>query len=291
MDYKRILTIQDISCVGQCSMTVALPILSACGQETVILPSAVLSTHTGGFSTPAIRDLTDHIPAVCAHWEKEGILFDGIYTGYLGSIRQIGLVAELAENLTVPGGKLIVDPAMADHGKLYKGFDQAYAEAMGNLCRKADVILPNITEACMLTGTEYRESYDESYVLALVEKLHSAGIPCVILTGVGYHPGETGVLISRQGRIHHSVHPRIDRPYHGTGDIFSSVLAGAFVLGIDRTKALKIASDYTAHTIAETLKNPENPWYGVDFEATIPELVDSLKKRCNYSVLKALNHG
>ena len=275
MDYKRILTIQDISCLGQCSMTVALPILSACGQETVILPSAVLSTHTGGFSAPAIHDLTDHIPAICAHWEKEGILFDCIYTGYLGSIRQIGLVAELAEKLIVPGGKLIVDPAMADHGKLYKGFDQAYAEAMGNLCRRADVILPNITEACILTGTEYRESYDERYILRLVEKLHGTGIPCVILTGVGYKAGETGVLISRNGQIHHYTHQKIGRPYHGTGDIFASALTGAWLGGKELEDAARIAADFVCQCIRNT-SGDKNHRYGVKFETALPYLIKRL---------------
>ena len=148
MKYNRILTIQDISCLGQCSMTVALPILSACGQETVILPSAVLSTHTGGFTKPHIRDLTEDLPGIQAHWLREGIRFDAIYTGYLGSIRQIGMVADMMDTLPVPGGKIIVDPAMADHGKLYSGFDAAYVEAMKALCAKADVLLPNLTEAC-----------------------------------------------------------------------------------------------------------------------------------------------
>ena len=275
MAYKRILTIQDISCVGQCSMTVAMPILSACGHETCILPTAVLSTHTGGFTMPAIRDLTDHIPAVCAHWEKEGIRFDGIYIGYLGSIRQIGMVAELAEKLTVPGGKLIVDPAMADHGKLYKGFDLAYAEAMGNLCRKADVILPNITEACMLTGTEYRESFDESFVLGLVEKLHSMGIPCVILTGVGYAPGETGVLISRNGQVHRYAHPKIGRPYHGTGDIFASALTGAWLSGKELEDAAQIAADFVCQCIRNTIGDENHP-YGVKFETALPYLIGRL---------------
>lgn len=275
MDYKRILTIQDISCLGQCSMTVALPILSACGQETVILPSAVLSTHTGGFSAPAIQDLTDHIPAICSHWEKEGIRFDGIYTGYLGSLEQISLVKSLAEKLILPGGKLIVDPAMADHGKLYKGFDQAYAEAMGSLCRKADVILPNITEACMLTGTEYRENFDESYVLGLTEKLHGMGILCVILTGVGYNPGETGVLISRNGKVRHYAHPKIGRPYHGTGDIFASALVGAWLGGKPLEESAQIAADFVCQCIRNTFGD-ESHRYGVKFETALPYLIKRL---------------
>ena len=130
MSYKRILTMQDISCVGQCSMTVALPILSACGHEVCILPTAVLSSHTGGFQAPHIRNLSGDIPAICDRWKRENIDFDYIYTGYLGSMEEIGYAVQLASEMRAPGGKLIVDPAMADHGKLYRGFDEAYADAM-----------------------------------------------------------------------------------------------------------------------------------------------------------------
>ena len=185
MRYSRILTIQDISCVGQCSMTVALPILSACGQETCILPSAVLSTHTGGFSFPAIRDLTDDLPGIQKHWQKEGITFDAIYTGYLGSTKQIAYVEDILATMTRNGGKTIVDPAMADNGKLYTGFDAAYVDAMGKLCAKADVVLPNLTEACFLTGTAYREDMHEQEILAVVDRLHEMGCGCVVLTGAG----------------------------------------------------------------------------------------------------------
>ena len=149
---KRILTIQDISCVGQCSLTVALPILSAAGIETAILPSAVLSTHTAGFKGYTFRDLTDDMPAIAAHWKSEGIRFDAVYTGYLGSARQIAYVKQIFRDLLSDGGVRIVDPAMADNGKLYPGFDLAFAEEMKSLCAEADIILPNITEACFITG-------------------------------------------------------------------------------------------------------------------------------------------
>ena len=151
MPYKKILTIQDISCVGQCSLTVALPILSACGMENCILPSAVLSTHTAGFSGFTVRDLTEDIPGIAAHWRKEGIAFDAIYTGYLGSTKQIEYIEDFFKTVAAPGCVKIVDPAMADHGKLYAGFDMAYAMAMAKLCKKADVILPNLTESCLMT--------------------------------------------------------------------------------------------------------------------------------------------
>ena len=175
MSYKRVLTVQDISCVGQCSLTVALPILSAAGLETAILPSAVLSTHTAGFTGFTVRDLTEDMPGIMAHWKKEHIAFDAIYTGYLGSTRQIGLVREMFSGLGAEGCLKAVDPAMADSGKLYPAFDMDYVGEMRTLCADADLILPNITEACFLTGTEYREEYDEGYIRDLVAALRAAG--------------------------------------------------------------------------------------------------------------------
>jgi pyridoxine kinase len=171
MPYKKILTIQDISCVGQCSLTVALPILSACGMETCILPSAVLSTHTAGFTDFTVRDLTEDIPAIAAHWRKENISFDAIYTGYLGSLTQIDYVREIFVTLKKEGGTIIVDPAMGDNGKLYPAFDLEYVNGMKNLVAVADVVVPNLTEACFLTGIEYKTEYDEEYILTVVKAL------------------------------------------------------------------------------------------------------------------------
>ena len=231
MKYNRILTIQDISCLGQCSMTVALPILSACGQETCIIPSAVLSTHTGGFQRPHIRDISMDIPAIRAHWQRESIAFDAIYTGYLGTKEQINDVAQVFDTMLRKGGKIIVDPAMADHGKLYSGFNAEYAQAMGQLCKKADVILPNLTECCLMTGMEYRESYDENYIAQILAKLHAMGMKTVVLTGVSYCPEETGVLISDGKSTHYYRHPKLPRSYHGTGDIYASAFVGSWLGG------------------------------------------------------------
>ena len=171
MNYKRILTIQDISCVGQCSLTVALPIISACGIETSVLPSAVLSTHTAGFTGFTFRDLTEDMPDICAHWKKEGITFDGIYTGYLGSAKQIEYVKDIIKKTATDGCLAVIDPAMADNGKLYPGFDAAFVEEMKKLCADADYLLPNITEASFLTDMDFRTSYDEAYINELIEKL------------------------------------------------------------------------------------------------------------------------
>ena len=162
MSYKKILTIQDISCVGQCSLTVALPILSACGMETCILPSAILSTHTAGFQDFTFRDLTDDMPNIQKHWQKENIKFSAIYTGYLGSTKQIGYVKDILSTMGTSDCVRVVDPAMADNGKLYPAFDGEYVEAMKELCGSADILLPNITEACFLADMEYHEVYDET---------------------------------------------------------------------------------------------------------------------------------
>ena len=199
MSYPRLLTIQDISCFGQCSLTVALPILSAAGLETVILPSAVLSTHTAGFTGFTVRDLTEDIPGIAAHWRKENISFDAVYTGYLGSREQIADVKDIFATLLRDGGLTIVDPAMADNGKLYPAFDADYVEAMKTLAFSADLILPNITEACFLTGLEYRTVYDEAYIEALLDALSARGARGIVLTGVGYREGRTGVVVQSGG--------------------------------------------------------------------------------------------
>lgn len=276
MEYKRVLTIQDISCVGQCSLTVALPILSACGQETCILPSAVLSTHTMGYSFPTVRDLTNDFPGIQAHWQKEHIAFDAIYTGYLGSTEQVAYVADILRTMTVPGGKTIVDPAMADNGKLYPAFDQAYVDAMRGLCSAAEVVVPNLTEACFLTGCTYQETYNEAYIMDVVAKLHALGTSCVVLTGVGYIPGETGVLISTADGIHYYRHMKLSRSYHGTGDVYASAFVGAWMSGKSMTDAAEIAADYVCKCIENTVSDASH-WYGVKFETALPYLIDRLK--------------
>ena len=275
MSYKKILTIQDISCVGQCSLTVALPILSACGTETCILPSAILSTHTAGFEGYTFRDLTDDMPAIQKHWQKEGIKFEAIYTGYLGSVKQIDYVRDIFSTMGTEDCKTIVDPAMADNGKLYPLFNAEYVEAMKTLCRGADVILPNITEGCFLTGTEYREIYDENYIRELCEKLAELGAATVVLTGVGYKPDKTGVVVYSNGRLDYYEHTRIEKGCHGTGDVYASAFVGALMKGKSAFDAAKLAADYTVRCIENTAGD-ESHWYGVKFETALPELVAAL---------------
>lgn len=274
MPYRRILTVQDISCLGQCSITVALPILSACGHEACILPSAVLSTHTGGFGMPHIKDLTEDFAGIIDHWQKQKFTFDTIYTGYLGNKKHMEYVKEIFDTMLIPGGMKIVDPAMGDHGKLYTGFDTEYALAMRDLCASADVILPNITEACFMTGMPYQQDLDEEYVSAVMGKLEEI-CPNVVLTGIGYSPEETGVLVSRQGKRWHYVQKKIPKNFHGTGDVFASAFVGSWMQGKTMEEAAQIAADYTANCIERTWEEPAH-WYGVKFEEALPDLIKSL---------------
>ena len=274
---KRVLTIQDISCLGKCSLTIALPVISAMGVETVILPTAVLSTHTM-FKNFTVKDLSDQIEPIKEHWLSEDVKFDAIYTGYLGTIEQIDQMKELFKDFRRDGVTVFVDPVMADNGKLYPAFDMDYVKKNAELCGEADIIVPNITEAAFMTGMEYKEQYDEAYIREMLSKLNEFGAKVSVLTGVSLEPGKTGVMGYDREADDYFVYQndRVDATYHGTGDLFSSSCVGAMMRGKSWQEAMKIAADYTAYTIEVTLKNPEKPWYGVDFEATIPELLKKL---------------
>ncbi len=276
MAYKNLLTIQDISCVGQCSLTVALPVISACGVETCVLPSAVLSTHTAGFKGYTFRDLTDDMPAIMNHWVAEGIRFDAVYTGYLGSAKQIDYVADIIDNCLADGGITVVDPAMADNGALYPGFDAAFVDAMRSLCAKADYLVPNITEACFLTGMPYQTTFDKAYIDELLEKLLALGCRTVVLTGVAYDPAKTGVLVYDGTSLEIYEHAKEPNSCHGTGDIYASAFTGALVNGKSAIEAATIAADFTVCCIRESAKH-DNHWYGAAFEPVLGQLCDMIK--------------
>ncbi|MBQ9986564.1 MAG: pyridoxamine kinase [Oscillospiraceae bacterium] len=277
MSYKKLLTIQDISCVGQCSLTVALPIISACGIETCVLPSAVLSTHTSGFSGYTFRDLTEDMPAINEHWKSEGISFDAIYTGYLGSTKQIDYVLDIYSSVCKDGGLLVVDPAMADNGKLYVGFDMEFVEAMKALCAKADYIIPNITEACLLTGVEYKTEYDRTYIDEILASLIKIGCNNIILSGVSYSPDKLGVVVYENGKYSYYEHNREGKDCHGTGDIYASSFVGALVRGKNAYDAARIAADYTVECIKST-QAEDNHWYGVKFEPSLIKLIEAVNE-------------
>jgi len=271
---KRVLTIQDISCLGKCSLTIALPVISALGAETVILPTAVLSTHTM-FSGFTCKDLSDQIEPITAHWKKEGVEFDAIYTGYLGTAEQIDQMKTLFREFRSRDTVIVVDPVMADNGKLYPAFDMAYAKKNAELCGEADIIVPNITEASFMTGMEYRESYGEDYIREMLARLSKLGAKISVLTGVSLEKGKTGFMgyDSSSGEYYLYQNRHIDAAFHGTGDLFSSAFVGELMKGKSWQRSMEIAADYTAHTIEVTLNNPKKPWYGVDFEATLPALM------------------
>lgn len=278
MAYQRILTIQDISCVGQCSLTVALPILSACGHETAALPTAVLSTHTGRFQGYTFRDLTDDIPGICAHWEREGLDFSAVYTGYLASARQIALVRDVIRSRLRPGGVLIVDPAMADDGRLYSGFGTDVVDAMRTLCAEADYILPNVTEAALLAGMDYREKLDLAYAEQLAAGAAASERQTVILTGVGLEPGKTGFLLWNNGKNSYYSHEKLNCGGYGTGDVFASAFTGTLLNGRTAERAARLAADYTARCAARTAQDPAH-WYGLEFEPELPWLIRRLEDR------------
>ncbi len=276
---KRIVTIQDISCVGKCSLTVALPIISAMGVECSIVPTAVLSTHTM-FQGFTFKDLTEEIIPIANHWQKENLKFDAVYTGYLGSFEQINIVSEFFDRFKTDNNIIFIDPVMADNGKLYPGFDENFAAEMAKLCSKADVIVPNLTEACFMTGADYNVNGDEAYIKDILKRLAGLGAKKVVLTGVSFEQGKTGFvgMDSKTGEIFSYTHDKVDAIYHGTGDVFSSTAVGALMRGKNLPDALKVAADYTVDCIKTTVKNGKINWYGVDFEEAIPRLVETINK-------------
>lgn len=273
---KRIVTIQDISCVGKCSLTVALPVLSAMGVETAVIPTAVLSAHSV-FPEFTFRDLTEELLPIARHWNSQGLTFDAVYTGYLGSREQIDVVSAVIDTVAGPDTLIFVDPAMADQGRLYAGFDGAFARKMAELCRRADYIDPNVTEACFLTGTPYREVYGEDYVDMLLDKLRELCSGTVILTGVRLEKGRTGVVsVDPAGKKSAYFHETIPGQFHGTGDVFSSVVVGALMGGAGLTDALRLAAEFTCECIRCTVADPDSRWYGVSFERALPYLIQNL---------------
>ena len=273
---KRILTVQDISCVGQCSLTVALPILSACGFETAILPTALLSNHTAvEFNGFTFLDLTSEMEKIVKQWQKENIHFSSIYIGYLGNKKEVDIVKDIYDSILEPNSLKIVDPAMADNGKLYTGFDEEYVNKMKQLVFNSDIILPNISEACLLTDTPYKEQYDEEYIKDLVNKLHYNGTKTVILTGVGYAKEYSGVVVSDNDNFKYYQHAKINKQYHGTGDIYSSVFTGMYLSGKSLYEAATIAADFVVECIKNTIDDVDH-WYGVKFESIIPVLAKKL---------------
>ena len=279
---KRLLTVQDISCVGQCSTTVALPLISACGVECAILPPAMLSNHTAqGFKGWSFCDLTAELPKVEEKWIAQGIAFDAFYTGYVCE-SHIDPILSIMRTCAKPGALRIVDPAMADNGVLYCGFAADFPSKMARLCKGADYLLPNLTEAALLTGEDPVRFGSGTTPLGrddierLIAKLHGLGVKTVVLTGVSFDAAKLGTAVSDGKSVEYDFNPRNPRNSHGTGDVFASVFAGAVLRGKSAVESAALAADMVCAAIEAT--DPDH-WYGVSFEKTIPELVARLATR------------
>ena len=268
---KRVLAIHDISAFGRCSLTVALPIISAAGVETTVLPTAVLSTHTGGFSGFTYRDLSDDILPIYEHWKTLGLKFDAVYSGFLGSFGQVAMMEKIFAHAKKQGSMIIVDPVMADHGVLYKIFPKEFPQEMAKLAKQADILVPNITEACLLLNGEYKEPpYEKTYIEELLTGLKKFGAKSAVLTGVAFKHGELGAAaIDECGKITYCFLPLISGYYHGTGDVFASALTGAVLNGKNLTESTKIAVAFTHESITRTKKAGTDVRYGVNFEQSL----------------------
>ena len=274
---KRIMTIQDISCVGKCSLTVALPIISAAGVEAGVLPTAVLSTHTQ-FSRFTFCDLTDEIQKISDAFYDLGIDFDAVYTGYLGSFEQLKLVGDFFDRFGDKAYK-VIDPVMADNGVLYKGFTLEFAHAMADLCGKADLIIPNLTEASFMLDIPYNPNYDEEYIRTVLKKLTALGCPAAAISGVSVEQDKIGVYYysAKTDSYFYYANERLPVQFHGTGDIFASATVGALMRGKSETEALTVAVDFTLECMRKTLADPDHRFYGVNFEEALPYYINLLK--------------
>ncbi len=280
MRQKRIAAIHDISGIGKCSLTVALPIISVAGIECCALPTALLSTHTGGFSGIHIKDLTDSILPIAEHWKKEGFEFDAVYSGYLGSMEQVDLMSRCIQTLKNEGTLVVVDPVMGDNGRLYQTFSPEFPFKMRELCAYADIITPNVTEACLMLGEAYKAPpYTKEYIEGLLIKLGEICSGTIVLTGACFSNNEQGAAAYNKGdgKISFCSCRRIEGMYHGTGDIFASVFVSAMVLGKGMDKALKAAVEFTCLAIENSVPNRPELWYGVNFEGVLPKLHELLE--------------
>ncbi|MBS6475528.1 MAG: pyridoxamine kinase [Clostridiales bacterium] len=282
MNPKRVLAIHDLSGVGRCSLTVALPILSACGLEACALPTAVLSTHTGGFSDYTYRDLTNDMEAMAAHWRSLGLHFDAVYSGYLGSQQQLSILSELLSSYRLQNSLILLDPVMADEGKLYTHFNTEFVNGMRSLCSYADIIVPNMTEAALLLNVPYQEPpYSLDYIRSTVYSLYELCHASVVLTGVAFNSKQLGAAVYDAASQTFSLclNQMIEGVYYGTGDVFASALLGAYLKNADLTAAAQIAVDFTLDCIIRTEKSGADPHYGVQFEPELHSLIIKLERR------------
>ena len=271
---KRILAISDISCVGKCSLTVSLPVLSACGHECAVLPTAILSTHTADrFGAFHCRDLTGELAPIVRHWQSLALSFDAIYVGYLTSADQARLVGSLVDALRGPDTFLLVDPILGDNGALYRGLSDENIDAIRALCTGADLITPNLTEAALLLGAPLDTPPE-----MLADSLSAVGAKKAVLTGVPFCGDRIGIFSRDYAATASSAYhtPRAEGMLHGTGDVFASALIGLLLGGMPFSAAAAAAADFTADCIERTLCAPDRRWYGIRFEPELPRLAERL---------------
>ena len=277
---KRVAAIHDLSGFGKCSLTVALPILSAAGIETSAIPTAILSTHTGGISGYTYRDLTEDMRPVMKHWKSLDIKFDAIYTGFLGSFEQLDIVKEFFDAFRQEDNLILVDPVMGDNGELYTVFTREFAAGMRMLCQKADIIVPNLTEAALLLDEPYHPGpYTHAYIESLLRKLGALGPQKVVLTGVYFKEDELGAATYDRttDTIDYVFTQKIPGYYHGTGDVFASALLSALLNDFSLIDAAAIAVHFTTDSIRRTYKAKTDYRFGVNFEQSFPDFLKELK--------------
>lgn len=280
MKQERILAIHDVSCVGRCSLTVALPIISSVGIECSVLPTAVLSTHTGGFTGFTYRDLTEDITPIRDHWRTLDITFDAVYTGFLGSFEQIDLVMDMIDSVSKDGTKVYVDPVMGDKGRLYTVFGPDFPAGMRRLCEKADVIMPNLTELTLMLGEEFVDApYTREYIDGILERARVFGAERIIITGVSFQEGMAGAVYMdyTTGERGEVMRAEVPGYYHGTGDVFGSALVGACESGLSLGKAVEAAVDLTVGSIIRTRDAGSDVRYGVNFEAGLGDYITGIR--------------
>jgi pyridoxine kinase len=279
---KRVAAIHDISGFGKCSLTVALPVISAAGIECSVMPTAVLSTHTGGFEGFTYRDLTGDLRPVADHWKSLNLKFDALYSGFLGSFEQLDIVSGIFDDFRTDDNLILVDPVMADNGELYKIFPSDFPLGMKKLCAKADIIVPNITEACLLLEEPYKDGpYSKEYIEHILKSLSDTGAQKVVLTGVFFDDKTLGAATydRKSGQIGYAFSDRIPGYYHGTGDVFGSLLLSALLNDFDLTEAAQTAVDFTAESIRRTAASSTDIRFGVRFEDAIPGFIRRLEEK------------
>ncbi len=267
---KRIVTIQDFSCVGKCSLTSALPVISAAGVEACGIPTALLSNHTG-FETFYSRDLTEELVPIGIQLKREKITFDAIYTGYIASVHQMQLISDFIDEFGV-GALIFVDPVMGDNGRIYSGLSENYPEHMRKLCKKADIIAPNLTEACLLTGRSFAQDMKPDDVKDMLCELHALCGCFAFVTGV-HCDGSLGAIGYDGKEYYESFMPHVDIVCAGTGDILSAAFIGAVMRGADYRTALDIAVKFTYEAVRLTAADPGRRFYGVQFEPALSEYI------------------